>query len=383
MDPAQRKRLESVRKAAVKQGVLFHDVDAGAPCLKCGDACVGFELHYWRKICKNCRCKREEHDIKAEENAETKRMIKNLFSDNPSPVVPRKTEQETIELDARFAWTPNVGKDLAVKYMEALPEDKVPVKGTDGQKYRRDQLFNQLPVHDNDVTQCDNLTDAEREQMHEFVLKRKKTAIGRASVKDRRPMMESDGWTCAECRKGLESGSVAVFADRAGDDRCWHPGCFVCSKCKELLVDLIYFWHGDKLYCGRHHAELVKPRCAACDELIFSKEYTRAEDKNWHLRHFCCFECDVQLGGKRYVSHENHPYCLDCFDRRFSKVCQSCGNAIPADAPHLTHGEQNWHGTEQCFRCSQCSKSLVGQKFLPKNGKIFCSKACWKKSNDR
>ena len=46
-----------------------------------------------RKICKNCRCKREEHDIKAEENAETKRMIKNLFSDNPSPVVPRKTEQ--------------------------------------------------------------------------------------------------------------------------------------------------------------------------------------------------------------------------------------------------------------------------------------------------
>ena len=67
----------------------------------------------------------------------------------------------------------------------------------------------------------------------------------------------------------LKAGDVAVFADRAGSSKCWHPACFTCSDCGELLVDLIYFYHeGDrKIYCGRHHAEKLKPRCAACDEV--------------------------------------------------------------------------------------------------------------------
>lgn len=60
---------------------------------------------------------------------------------------------------------------------------------------------------------------------------------------------------------------MAVFASRAGADKCWHPACFVCSTCGELLVDLVYFCRDSLLYCGRHHAELLKPRCAACDEV--------------------------------------------------------------------------------------------------------------------
>lgn len=60
---------------------------------------------------------------------------------------------------------------------------------------------------------------------------------------------------------------MAVFASRAGHGVCWHPPCFICSVCNELLVDLIYFYQDGKIYCGRHHAECLKPRCAACDEV--------------------------------------------------------------------------------------------------------------------
>ena len=60
---------------------------------------------------------------------------------------------------------------------------------------------------------------------------------------------------------------MAVFASRAGTGVCWHPACFVCSVCCELLVDLIYFFRDGKICCGRHHAETLKPRCAACDEV--------------------------------------------------------------------------------------------------------------------
>ena len=59
-------------------------------------------------------------------------------------------------------------------------------------------------------------------------------------------------------------GDIAVFG---AAEECWHPGCFSCYHCNELLIDLIYFVHESKIYCGRHHAELIKPRCAGCDEV--------------------------------------------------------------------------------------------------------------------
>ena len=41
----------------------------------------------------------------------------------------------------------------------------------------------------------------------------------------------------------------------------------MCVTCEELLVDLTYCQHGRKLYCERHYAELIRPRCPACDEV--------------------------------------------------------------------------------------------------------------------
>lgn len=70
-----------------------------------------------------------------------------------------------------------------------------------------------------------------------------------------------------QCGKQIGGGDIAVFASRAGLGACWHPQCFVCTTCQELLVDLIYFYHAGKVYCGRHHAECLRPRCQACDEV--------------------------------------------------------------------------------------------------------------------
>ena len=65
----------------------------------------------------------------------------------------------------------------------------------------------------------------------------------------------------------MMTGDIAVYASRFGPNVCWHPSCFMCCICKELLVDLIYFHREGRLYCGRHHAETLKPRCSACDEV--------------------------------------------------------------------------------------------------------------------
>lgn len=65
----------------------------------------------------------------------------------------------------------------------------------------------------------------------------------------------------------MRLGEPAVYAERAGYDKLWHPACFVCCTCTELLVDMIYFWKKGKLYCGRHYGDSEKPRCGGCDEV--------------------------------------------------------------------------------------------------------------------
>jgi len=70
-----------------------------------------------------------------------------------------------------------------------------------------------------------------------------------------------------QCGEAMKQGELAVFASRAGSDVIWHPSCFVCVVCVELLVDLIYFYKDSDVYCGRHHAETLKPRCVDCDEV--------------------------------------------------------------------------------------------------------------------
>ena len=109
--------------------------------------------------------------------------------------------------------------------------------------------------------------------------------------------------TCAECHKSIAAGSVAVVAPKLGPFVVFHPACFTCSACKELLgeisatsvwpyqdyfvtVDLTYCVYKDQVYCERHYAEKMKPRCGTCDELIFSGTYTRAMGKDWHTGHF-------------------------------------------------------------------------------------------------
>ncbi|MBW04989.1 Prickle-like protein 3, partial [Eschrichtius robustus] len=155
-----------------------------------------------------------------------------------------------------------------------------------------------------------------------------------------------------------------------------HTQCFVCSTCRELLVDLIYFYHAGKVYCGRHHAERLRPRCQACDEIIFSPECTEAEGRHWHMGHFCCFECEASLGGQRYVMRQSRPHCCACYEARHAEYCDGCGEHIGLDQGQMAYEGQHWHASDRCFCCSRCGRALLGRPFLPRRGLIFCSRAC-------
>lgn len=182
---------------------------------------------------------------------------------------------------------------------------------------------------------------------------------------------------CRNCTDPLLAGTVAVVAERAGSDAVWHPQCFTCCTCNELLADLVYFYHNGSIYCGRDLAAILRiPRCKACDELIFTKEYTSADNWNYHIKHFCCFHCDRPLAGLDYTPDESNgmPLCLDCYGRHFAKACRKCGQSIGASEQGVSWQELHWHAA--CFRCDQCAKSLIAGRFCVKGTLPFCSAQC-------
>nr|XP_046201081.1 prickle-like protein 1 [Oncorhynchus gorbuscha]XP_046201088.1 prickle-like protein 1 [Oncorhynchus gorbuscha] len=274
-----------------------------------------------------------------------------------------------------YAWAPpGLRPELVQLYFSCLPEDKVPYVNSPGEKFRIKQLLYQLPPHDNEGRYCQSLSEEEKKELHMFSVQRKKEALGRGSLKLLpRDLLHS---VCEHCGESINGGEMTVFASRAGPGLAWHPACFTCSTCSELLVDLIYFYQDGKIHCGRHHAELLKPRCSACDEVIFSDECTEAEGRHWHMKHFSCFECETVLGGQRYIMKDGRPYCCGCFDSLYAEYCKACGEHIGVDHAQMMYDGLHWHATKGCFCCAQCKSSLLGCPFLPKQGRIYCSKAC-------
>ncbi|XP_025739058.1 prickle-like protein 1 [Callorhinus ursinus] len=274
-----------------------------------------------------------------------------------------------------YAWVPpGLRPEQIQLYFACLPEEKVPYVNSPGEKHRIKQLLYQLPPHDNEVRYCQSLSEEEKKELQVFSAQRKKEALGRGAIKLlSRAVMHA---VCEQCGLKINGGEIAVFASRAGPGVCWHPSCFVCFTCNELLVDLIYFYQDGKIHCGRHHAELLKPRCSACDEIIFADECTEAEGRHWHMKHFCCLECETALGGQRYIMKDGRPFCCSCFESLYAEYCEACGEHIGVDHAQMTYDGQHWHATEACFSCAQCKASLLGCPFLPKQGQIYCSKTC-------
>ncbi|KAJ8678482.1 hypothetical protein QAD02_014269 [Eretmocerus hayati] len=181
---------------------------------------------------------------------------------------------------------------------------------------------------------------------------------------------------CFKCREDILFDDVIVTADKI-ENEVWHPGCFVCSVCNELLVDLVYFAHGANLFCGRDFADLLEiPRCFACDELIFVREYTAAEGHNYHIKHFCCWDCDKALAGLQYVIEDERPLCLACYQTNYAKSCSACGSVVAADQQGVSIKNLNFHANDVCFCCHHCRKSLFGSQVAVKEGKLMCSKEC-------
>ncbi|XP_014088341.1 prickle planar cell polarity protein 3 isoform X3 [Bactrocera oleae] len=312
-----------------------------------------------RKTCQSCKCPREAHAIYQQQTTTVhERLGFKVVSPAESGVEPR---------DLGYTWVPpGIRASSRInRYFEQLPLEKVPKIGSEGARYREQQIAYQLPKQDLSLQHCKHLEEQHEASFEDFVTARNEIALDIGYIKDA-PYDEH----CAHCEGEINTGEMVVAAPKFVESVMWHPRCFTCSTCNELLVDLTYCVHEDKIYCERHYAEMLKPRCTGCDELIFSGEYTKAMDKDWHSGHFCCWQCDESLTGQRYVIRDDHPYCIKCYENVFANTCEECNKIIGIDSKDLSYKDKHWH--EACFLCFKCHLSLVDKQFGAKADKIYC-----------
>uniref|UniRef100_T1J1G8 LIM zinc-binding domain-containing protein n=1 Tax=Strigamia maritima TaxID=126957 RepID=T1J1G8_STRMM len=242
------------------RGVLVQEVDEDRPCLSCRDRCPGFKAHVWRKVCSNCKCPREAHDVYHEEFVNVRERIG--FKCHPDPN--RRPSKERSRQEG-YSWIPpGLDSDKVIEeYFNQLPNHKVPRLESPGEKYRNVQLMVQLPKQDLALAYCQHVDPDYQTNFEDFVNARNEIALDIGYVRDRIAATSE----CHKCRGILQAGDLAVVAPKFGENVGWHPACFVCTTCDELLVDLTYCVNDGLVYCERHYAETLKPRCAACDEV--------------------------------------------------------------------------------------------------------------------
>ncbi|XP_032238215.2 testin isoform X2 [Nematostella vectensis] len=372
-----------------------------------------------RKACQYCKCPREDHDIQNEANETMDintringiefqvRGLKldssaanyyddlppppppQLENDFPPPPPPMNYREDFLDLNSienevsslppppkvisggfpKYLWTPSgLSQSQVELYMKELPPQKVPIKDSPGSKYYRAQMAYQLPVQDRDPEKLSTFSAAHRESFMQFNSSAD-NARGEGVVK----VPFGRRQRCARCSHPILRSEPAVVAENIGAEASFHPGCFTCETCNELLVELTYFQHADKVYCGRHFAELQKSRCGGCDELIFTGEYTVAMNKNWHLGHFQCQTCDHSITGRQFIVRGDKPVCTDCFKDSYAHECEACHQKIGPESRDISSDDdRHWH--DKCFICDICRRPLKSDgKFTFYRDQILCN----------
>uniref|UniRef100_UPI00358E5764 four and a half LIM domains protein 2-like n=1 Tax=Myxine glutinosa TaxID=7769 RepID=UPI00358E5764 len=172
---------------------------------------------------------------------------------------------------------------------------------------------------------------------------------------------------CQVCSKPIPPGSQRMEYE----GQVWHNECFLCQKCNRPIGTQSFFPREDGNYCNSCYEAHVAMRCAHCKKPI-TEAGVRYRNEPWHRECFVCQNCHKALSGEKFATQENLPYCTECHTQLFAKRCHGCGKPIagPANTKYVTFEDKEWHS--DCFCCSLCGRSLLGQGFLPVPQGLAC-----------
>jgi len=210
------------------------------------------------------------------------------------------------------------------------------------------------------------------------------------------PMQKRRGLICYGCGKGILGRIVSAMGGR------WHPACFKCTVCSELLEHVSSYEHAGKPYCHLDYHEKFAPQCYHCRTPIIDERFITLDDpalgkRTYHEQHFFCAECGdpflaptipgkdtddddgagptspevvMQEDDVGFTVYKGHPYCEACHVRLRYPKCKRCKKSIRdgMQAVEALGGKWCW----ECFLCAGCEKPFDDPAFFQRDNKPYC-----------
>eukprot|EP00074_Homo_sapiens_P084699 XP_016859580.1 LIM and senescent cell antigen-like-containing domain protein 1 isoform X6 [Homo sapiens] len=153
----------------------------------------------------------------------------------------------------------------------------------------------------------------------------------------------------------------------------YHPDHFNCANCGKELTADARELKGE-LYCLPCHDKMGVPICGACRRPIEGR-VVNAMGKQWHVEHFVCAKCEKPFLGHRHYERKGLAYCETHYNQLFGDVCFHCNRVIEGDVVSALN--KAW--CVNCFACSTCNTKLtLKDKFVEIDLKPVC-KHCYEK----
>ncbi|TFK26585.1 hypothetical protein FA15DRAFT_615514 [Coprinopsis marcescibilis] len=197
------------------------------------------------------------------------------------------------------------------------------------------------------------------------------------------------GLICAGCEGPIIGRIVAAMGVR------WHPQCFKCTVCQELLEHVSSYEHDGRPYCHLDYHENFAPKCYSCKTAIIEEQFISLDDpalgkRTYHMEHFFCAECgdpfmtpsmaraakggELALSGdgdfEGFTVYKGHPYCEPCHVRLRLPKCKKCKNSIRDHerAVEALGGKWCW----SCFVCQGCHTPFEDPSFYERDKNPYC-----------
>jgi len=181
---------------------------------------------------------------------------------------------------------------------------------------------------------------------------------------------------CETCKEGIEFIDVV-----SSFGKLYHKRCLRCTHCNQDFTRLIVKDGEDgKSYCENHWYDTFAAKCASCGDPIREDPAT-AMGKKWHPRCFICTTCNEVLDSKAFFSLKGAPYCEHHFYEEQNLICPVCELPIKAQED-LIDPKRGDKFHKDHYKCSYCRKHLeIDQLYKTvdkKSNKIYCAPCCFR-----
>lgn len=381
---------------------LAHDKGLGAGCITCGAECSGFELHFWRKVCKNCGCRPQQHNIKLND-AVHQDIVKELFpaksrdnslSSDLEDVVrkddpERRPSQESKKVDM-------VVPTIRIQSMTLEPDDTGYSHSDSRTKTTAYERSNRQQPRGSSVS--DSVFPAVRTPPSTIKENKKQwdrdipTSPTSQTPNSRRNVSVSSNENMtfqipespvAKSSAPLPPSRKESFAEVERQRKLlsqlppqdFDPKfCSTLNRKQKVAMNKMSSIKKEAAGKGKLTGNEKQQICKSCNKEISSGEKAVCSTYQkqliyWHQRCFKCKSCNEAIADYIYFWHEDNIYCGRHFAEKFRPRCAGCDELIYADRYTKAEGE-SWH--MEHFTCFKCDRSLADTNYISHKGQPHC-----------